>query len=284
VPKTELVDVFRIVTSTPLAREHDHVFDHGDRRPRRPVPWKRFRRDDHPEPALDLAFDLYRKLASGEYGAVAAFSQLTAALALVGAPFDLVSASTRAAADEMRHAELALRMAILCRGRDFGVRVDRAVLDRRFAKKLSLHDIDLLMVEVPVLGETMAAALLMATKKIVRESVAKAITLQLVADEVHHARLGWYYMHWRAPQWTRAEKQRVANRAGELVASTEYRFWLGRDAPKKHRPAAAALGVLDSPTQRAAVREVMEREIVPGLDALGLGGSHAWRVRRRGGS
>jgi hypothetical protein len=27
----------------------------------------------------------------------------------------------------------------------------------------------------------------------------------------------------------------------------------------------------------------MGREIVPALDALGLGGSHAWRLRERGG-
>jgi hypothetical protein len=29
---------------------------------------------------------------------------------------------------------------------------------------------------------------------------------------------------------------------------------------------------------------VMEDEIVPALDALGLGASHAWRARRRGGT
>jgi hypothetical protein len=30
------------------------------------------------------------------------------------------------------------------------------------------------------------------------------------------------------------------------------------------------------------VRRIMEDEIVPALDAVGLGASHAWRVRRRG--
>ena len=36
------------------------------------------------------------------------------------------------------------------------------------------------------------------------------------------------------------------------------------------------------PRRRRAVRAVMEDEIVPALDALGLGASHAWRARRRG--
>jgi hypothetical protein len=40
--------------------------------------------------------------------------------------------------------------------------------------------------------------------------------------------------------------------------------------------------VLDSEAQRAAVRDVMESEIVPAFDSYGLGASHAWRVRERG--
>src|SRR5262249_27294622 len=69
---------------------------------------------------------------------------------------------------------------------------------------------------------------------------------------------------------------------GEFVASIERSLWFGRDAPKEARSAADALGVLDSESQREVVRQVMEEEIVPGLDALGLGASHAWRVRERG--
>jgi hypothetical protein len=40
--------------------------------------------------------------------------------------------------------------------------------------------------------------------------------------------------------------------------------------------------VLDSESQRAVVRDVMENEIVPGLDAVGLGASYAWQARLRG--
>jgi hypothetical protein len=99
---------------------------------------------------------------------------------------------------------------------------------------------------------------------------------------VHHARLGWYYLAWRAPQWTLAEKQRVADRLGDHIVTIERRFWQGRDAAAGSKKGARALGVLESEGQRAAVKQVMEEEIVPALDALGLGASHAWKVRKRG--
>jgi hypothetical protein len=108
-----------------------------------------------------------------------------------------------------------------------------------------------------------------------------AVFAGIVADEVHHARLGWYYLAWRAPQWTRAEKQRVADRGGFVLTKMEKQFWHGRDAVPGARKGARALGVLESKGQRETVKDVMENEIVPGLDAIGLGASHAWRVRER---
>ena len=68
------------------------------------------------------------------------------------------------------------------------------------------------------------------------------------------------------------------------VVGIERRYWRGRDAPASAAAAARALGVLESEGQRRIVREMMEEEVVPALDALGLGGSHAWRLRERGAS
>jgi hypothetical protein len=68
--------------------------------------------------------------------------------------------------------------------------------------------------------------------------------------------------------------------ASNLV-TVERRFWQGRDAPAAAAAPARSLGVLESEGQRETVHAVMEDEIVPALDALGLGGSHAWRLRER---
>jgi hypothetical protein len=173
-------------------------------------------------------------------------------------------------------------MASLLAGREATFDID-PVATPWWRGRLGLEELDRFIIEVPAIGETLACSLLSACQERATEPVLHAIYSAIVSDEVHHARLGWYYLAWRAPQWTHAERQRAADRAGEIVMDVERRFWNGRDAPKKYERATRALGVLESAGQRAAVRRVMEDEIVPALDALGLGASHAWRVRRRGG-
>jgi len=126
-----------------------------------------------------------------------------------------------------------------------------------------------------------ASALLSASRDCASDPVARAVFSSLLRDEVSHARLGWYYLAWRSETWTVAERQRVADRAANFVAHVEVMFGRGRDAPRGARKAARALGVLDTPTQRAAIQAIMEQEVVPGLDGLGLGASHAWRLRKR---
>ncbi len=145
-----------------------------------------------------------------------------------------------------------------------------------------METLDRMMVEIPAIGEGLACALLAASRERASDVVARPLYDSILADEVHHTRLGWYYLAWRAPQWTTAERQRIADRAGEAVVDVEKRFWCGRDAPAGSRKAAAALGVLESEGQREVIRQIMEEEIVPALDQLGLGASHAWKVRKRG--
>jgi hypothetical protein len=276
------VKVRRALTDTPLARQHEHMLT-GRGRKVRPIPWSRFDRSRYPEPALALAYDAQRMLATGEYGAIDLFARLASALAQNGAPFDLVASAARIPMDEMRHADYAIRMAALIGAKsEVAIDVDAAGSARRWAKPMGMEELDRLMVELPTISETLALALLSACKDRATDPVTSAVFANIVSDEVHHARLGWYYLAWRAPQWTQAERQRVADRAGELVVGVETRFWRGRDAPKGSQKAARALGVLDSVAQRAAVHRVMEDEIVPALDALGLGASLAWRLRKRG--
>ena len=222
--------------------------------------------------------------AVGEWMAVDLFARLTAALTLANAPIDLVAAAAKIPTDEVRHADLALRMAAALIEEDVyqpAIDTERHVY---LAAPLSLEDLDYAMLEMPAIGETLACALLSASRDGAKDPVARAVFSSLLRDEVHHARLGWYYLAWRSEQWTAAERQRVADRAGNFVAVVETMFARGRDAPRGSRQAARALGVLDTPTQRAAIRAVMEQEIVPGLDGLGLGASHAWRLRERNAS
>lgn len=279
----ERVQIRRVLTDTPLARQHDRMLAGRTTRAVVDVPWSKFDRTKFPEPALALAQKAQTMLATGEYEAVDIFSRIAAGLAINGAPIDLVASATRAATDEVRHADYAFRMAALCGGTEdiaIDVRAQRA--ETRWGRALDLETLDLMMIEIPAVGEALACALLRASRERATDPVARALFTSILGDEVHHTRLGWYYLAWRAPQWTAAERQRAADRAGEVIVEVERRFWWGRDAPAGSRKAARALGILESTGQRAVIREVMEGEIVPALDQLGLGASHAWRVRKRG--
>ncbi len=244
------------------------------------IPWRSFDRARYPAAALALAADAQTKLAWGEYGAIEIFARIASSAARLGVPFDLVAAACRIPADEMRHADQALRFAELLSGGPVTHTIEPSELPR-WPQEVSLEELDALVAEVSAVGETLAFALLDACRKLAREPVAKAHYGAIVADELHHARFGWRYLAWRAPQWTTGERQRVADRVGQMVADAESRFAHGRDAPRGCGKAAHALGVLDTKGQRLAVRRVFEDEIVPGLDALGLGASHAWKKRSR---
>jgi hypothetical protein len=276
------VRVRRVLTATPLARLHERTLERGLSRKRPVIDFSAFDRARYPRPALALAHHAMTKLALGEYTAVDLFAHLASAMTLNGVPFDLVSAAASVPHDEIRHADYALRAARALAAADAEVQFDAAELRKRWEKSLDLEALDGAMIEVSAIGETLSCALLSACLERAKDPMMRAVFAGIVSDEVHHARLGWYYFAWRAPQWTRAERQRVADRVGTLVVGVERRFWHGRDAPASARKAARDLGVLESKGQRAAVHAVMENEIIPALDALGLGSSHAWRVRQRG--
>ena len=274
--------VRRVLSQTPLARRYEQTLA-GERRTRRRIPWKKFERSRYPGAALDLAGDAQLRLAEGEYHAIGLFGRIASGVAMAGVPFDIVAAATRVSSDELRHADYCIRFATLCTGDDVVLSVSPAALEAAAAPMPREEETDFLVAKYAATGETLAAALLHACRKRAKDPVARALFSSILADEVHHAHFGWYYLHWRAPFWTRAEQQALADRLGEFVADVERSLWFGRDAPAEARAAADALGVLDTESQRAVVRQVMEEEIVPGLDAVGLGASHAWRARRRGG-
>lgn len=280
-PPRSVVRVQRTHSGTPLTRRFERPSS-GELKRKDVIPWSSFDRSKYPESALALAVHAQSALALGEYGAIHLFSRLASAVSLSGAPLDIVRATAAVAADEARHAEYALRMAELCAGRSLSLELDPGKLPRNAWQPMSVEEVDACMIEVSSIGETLAAAFIGACRDAASDPVPRALFGALLADEVHHARIGWYYLTWRSPQWTLAERQRLADRAAQMIVNVEVNFWNGRDAPVGSRKAARALGVLDSKSQRAVVRDVMESEVVPALDTLGLGASHAWRARRRG--
>lgn len=277
----EAVRIGTTLSATPLARRHEQTVRGKLARPPKPQPWSAFDASRHPQAALALARELWLGLARGEYGAVGLFAKVAAGLVRVGAPFDFVHAAAQASTDEARHAELCLRMAGLCAGAPPELELAGDELDTALAPLASEVELDLTMIQGVAMSETLATALLTACQRRATERLTKSLLTALLGDEVHHARLGWYYLAHRAPRWSLVERQLLADRVGELVMRVEQEFWVGRDAARGASTAARALGILDSKAQRSVVRDTMENEILPGLDALGLGASLAWTHRPR---
>jgi len=271
----------RVLSDTPLSELHDQAIRGALTRGSREIPWQAFERARYPDEALALARDLMCKLAGGEYSAVALFAQITASLALNQAPIDFVAASARVSSDEIRHADYCLRMASLCQGSEVTVEVPSAALESDIPRSLSLEELDFLMLKYAAVGETLAAALLTECRRRASDPVLRALYTSIVSDEVHHARLGWYYAKHRAERWSPALRLRLSERILPFVAGIEVEFSQGRDAPAHASEAACALGVLDSTAQREVIADVMNTEIVPALDAIGLSGSRAWAQRNR---
>ena len=275
------VRLTRVLSDTPLAAVHDRALRGALSRGSRDVPWQEFERARYPEEALALARDLFCKLAGGEYSAVALFAQITASLALNHAPIDFVAESARVSSDEIRHADYCLRMASLCHGSAVTVDVPSAALVSDIPRSLSITELDFLMLKYAAVGETLAAALLTECRRRASDPVLRALFTSIVSDEVHHARLGWYYAKYRAERWSSEQRLELADRVAAFVIDIEVEFSRGRDAPKHASAAACALGVLDSAAQREVIADVMTSEIVPALDAIGLSGSVSWAQRRR---
>jgi hypothetical protein len=273
------VVVTREISETPLARQHEVVLSTGGTRKIAETRWDDFDRAKYPEEALRLATFANRALAVGEYGAIAVFSRIAASMALHGAPIDLVCAATRIPTDELRHAEYARAFASACAGKPIPLSIPRAAFD---TSALTLAELDRSVLELSAIGEALACALLSACLEQAEDPVAHTYFANLVRDEVHHTRLGWHYLGWRAEEWSDDERQELADYAGRIVMNVEPRFSRGRQATAPAaRRATRALGVLDSKAQIEAVRAVTGDQIVPALDELGLGASEAWKVRRR---
>ncbi len=276
--KAGFVVTTRSFSGSPLSKHHERLLDDGGTRKISPIPWASFDRSKHHPEALRLAALANKALATGEYGAVTVFSRITASMALHSIPWDFISAASRVATDELRHADYAAHFAEVCAGRPVTLKLPHYAVD---STPLTLPELDRIVLELAAIGEAFACGLIAACLERAEDPVARAFFGNLLRDEVHHARLGFHYLAWRAPQWSQKERQALADAAGKIVMEVEPRFCRGRNASPAARRSANALGVLDSRAQIDATSSITLEQIVPALDQLGLGASHAWRVRRR---
>ncbi|HEV8548854.1 MAG TPA: ferritin-like domain-containing protein, partial [Polyangiaceae bacterium] len=205
------------LSGTPLSRRHEQTVNGKLARLPKPQPWAAFRETEHPRAARALATDFWLGVARGEYAAIGLFAELAVGLSRQGAPLDFVQAATQAATDETRHAELCLRMAACTAGSEQSAELAPGELGFGLPPLLTDEALDFTMLEAVAVSETLATALLTACQRRATDRLSKSLLTALVSDEVHHARLGWYYAKYRAELWAPDMRQRLARRVAEFV-------------------------------------------------------------------
>lgn len=133
-------------------------------------------------------------IARAEHASIASFAQFGARLLALGAPSSLIREALAAAADEARHAELALARA----SELAGVALEFGPLDTRGAGRASerFEDTVLACVREGCIGETLAAVEL-AAAALACDDVELAASLRAIADdELRHAALAWRFVAW----------------------------------------------------------------------------------------
>lgn len=224
----------------------------------------------------------WRERMRQEHLAVGAFALLARELAEEGCSTAVLSLVTRAASDEVRHAEICRRFAAALLGEGevparFRGLPSVPMHERATRAERALYHV----VEMCCLSETLTGVYF--TEMIARatDPVAREAVESLLEDEVDHGRVGWAYLA------ERARERRLGGLARELPAMLDRTFGavLGAAARKGARDdarleACAYLGPrAGADVYARALRDV----ILPGFEQLGVDlGPARKRVAERG--
>jgi len=233
---------------------------------RRAIPW------DDPVAPLDDARK--QKLVHAwswrreqEHLAVGSFSRLAYEAAAHGCEPATLALLTRAATDEVHHADVCRRMVEKHTGRALPRTlqgVPRVASPRvRDADEL-LHTI----VETCCLSETLTGAYFTEMLEVAVDPLAHAVVLALLEDEIDHGRVGWAYL---AAACRDGRATSVAAALPELLERTVADVF--RDAREQPEPDDAELdraGYLGRTRSARVYQDALEKVILPGFDALDI--------------
>jgi hypothetical protein len=174
--------------------------------------------------------------ARAELESVRAFRWIAEACAEIGAPAEMIALAERAASDEERHGEICRRVATRYQGSEaVPVLSPPRTVELRTPDDVELA-VTLYIVESCCLSETIGAVTIESALRVTTAPLAAAALRELLADEVHHARMGWAYLG--APDLGGRHKTALAGWLPALLDSM-FDYWaalVGRRTP------AAVLG------------------------------------------
>jgi len=253
------------LSGTPLESEHHRLM----RRRPVPIPWdKSTAASLAPAERARLAGTWMRR-SQAEYLAVSTFSVLAIDLVAAMAPADVLSLCLRAGIDEVRHAELCIRMAEIYSGtRQLPPPGMSSLPDD--PERPRLHQALANTMLVSCVSETYATTVLAATRDLTEDPTALAVLTSIYSDEVMHARLGWAYLRHALDQGG----QGAIDAAAKMVpiALRGVANVVERERPEGEVTEAVRRHGLMTPEEEREIFSTCVREVlVPGFVALGIG-------------
>lgn len=238
-----------------------------------------------PLPAVDLELDglddaqraelvaTWLGRAASERRVADAFEVIRDALTDLGAASELVALAERAVDDEYRHEELSRQVASRFAGRELEspARLTLIVPEHPGADGELLRTLHVL--GHCAMNETFASAFLEASLAFTKAPLARVAVLELLSDEIDHARLGWAHLG----SLDEARRRAVAPWLPSMVRAN-LKMW--RDTPRPystdavvHRHGAPPLDAVET-ALKGAISDLM----IPGLEHFGLptGPLRAW--------
>ena len=200
-----------------------------------------------------------------EHLAVGVFCDLARDLAELGCEPVVLSLLTRAASDEVRHADICRRVAELHGAQDLP-RGRRGAMPRpAFAGATFEQSVLYRVVETCCLSETFTVAYFTEMLEVATHPLGEAVVRSLLEDEVDHGRVGWAYLASARSRDGLAEMlpQLVNDTVAPVIKNAER-------APEADDPELVPLGYLGTTRGADIYRRTLHDVILPGFDSVGV--------------
>lgn len=238
---------------------------------RRAIPW------DAPIPALDPArrarlLHAWSWRREQEHLAVGAFCRIAFEAAAYGCEPATLALFTRAATDEVHHADVCRRMVEKHGGESLATTLKLASVPAALAVRTA-DDLLLSIVETSCLSETFTGAYFTDMLEIATEPLARAVLLSLLEDEIDHGRVGWAYLasacrDGRGAVVEAALPNLVERTMAEVLDDAAR-------APEGDDPELDRHGYMGRTRGARVYRDALAQIVLPGFEALGIDTSPA---------
>jgi hypothetical protein len=230
----------------------------------------------------------WQRLVETEYESVVIASWMTAGLARLGAPLDILGAFGRIVEDEIRHVDLCAQL--VDKLGDHPTIVPAAVppfpiaVDGAAAQEVEFELIAGLIGFFCVF-EHLSAHVFREALDAAAQPVAKWAIAEIHRDEAFHGAFGFETAKLFVPSWSEAQRERLGTRVVDDIRRFEQRLGgpLAEGASAEtsaDERALAELGLLPAPHLLSVFYQAVQAELVPRLDELGV--RVPLEVRRRG--